>query len=39
VVLQDGKIAEQGTHQELVSNNNGVYSKLWAHQSGGFLKD
>jgi len=38
VVLQDGAIAEQGTHSELVKQN-GIYAGLWAHQSGGFLKD
>lgn len=38
VVLKEGKIVEQGTHQELLQKA-GVYAKLWAHQSGGFLKD
>ncbi len=38
VVLEDGKIAEQGTHKELLEVD-GVYAKLWAHQSGGFLDD
>ena len=38
VVLEDGKIAEQGTHKELIENK-GIYSSLWAHQSGGFLED
>jgi ATP-binding cassette subfamily B protein len=38
VVLEDGKIAEEGTHKELLTDN-GTYAKLWAHQSGGFLED
>jgi ATP-binding cassette subfamily B protein len=38
IVLDDGKIAEQGTHRQLVAKN-GAYAKLWAHQSGGFLED
>jgi ATP-binding cassette subfamily B multidrug efflux pump len=38
VVLEEGKIVEQGSHKELIGQN-GVYAKLWAHQSGGFLED
>jgi ATP-binding cassette subfamily B protein len=38
VVLDDGKIIEQGTHKELLAAN-GSYAKLWAHQSGGFIED
>lgn len=38
VVLEEGKITEQGTHQELL-NNKGIYANLWAHQSGGFIED
>ena len=37
VVLDEGKIVEQGSHNELLKND-GVYSKLWQHQSGGFIK-
>lgn len=36
VVLKDGRIAEEGDHQSLLALG-GVYAKLWAHQSGGFL--
>lgn len=36
VVIDDGCIIEQGTHQELLDKN-GVYAKLWAHQTGDFL--
>jgi len=36
VVLDAGRIVEQGTHEELLRLG-GVYEKLWRHQSGGFL--
>ena len=36
VVMDKGRIIEQGTHQELVALG-GLYSELWARQSGGFL--
>ncbi|WP_334322070.1 ABC transporter ATP-binding protein [Gilliamella apicola] len=36
VVLDQGKIIEQGTHQQLLDKN-GLYAQLWKHQSGGFL--
>ncbi|WP_367990363.1 ABC transporter ATP-binding protein [Vibrio sp. NTOU-M3] len=38
IVLDNGQIAEQGTHQELI-NNKGIYAQLWAHQTGGFIGD
>ncbi|MEK6809901.1 MAG: ABC transporter ATP-binding protein [Nanoarchaeota archaeon] len=38
VVIDKGKIAEEGTHNELLAKK-GVYAGLWAHQSGGFLKE
>ncbi|MFC9812348.1 ABC transporter ATP-binding protein [Streptomyces virginiae] len=38
VVLDRGRIVEQGTHQELLTTG-GAYAKLWKHQSGGFLHD
>ena len=36
IVLDEGEILEQGSHQELLSQN-GLYSQLWARQSGGFI--
>jgi ATP-binding cassette subfamily B protein len=33
VVLDQGRIAEIGTHEELLFREDGVYAKLWAHQS------
>ncbi|MEU3978853.1 ABC transporter ATP-binding protein [Streptomyces sp. NPDC026672] len=38
VVLDRGRIVEQGTHQQLLDAD-GAYAKLWQHQSGGFLDD
>ena len=38
IVLDKGRILEEGTHAELLANN-GLYAKLWAHQSGGFLPE
>ena len=36
VVMDKGRIIEQGTHDELLAKN-GVYAGLWERQSGGFL--
>jgi len=38
IVLDEGRIIEEGDHQSLLSKG-GLYAKLWAHQSGGFLID
>ncbi|KKR34769.1 MAG: Xenobiotic-transporting ATPase [Candidatus Magasanikbacteria bacterium GW2011_GWA2_40_10] len=37
IVVKDGKIAEQGTHHELLEKSNGLYHKLWEVQAGGFI--
>lgn len=38
IVLDNGKIVEQGSHKELLKLN-GTYAKLWSHQSGGFIEE
>lgn len=38
IVLDDGEITEDGTHDKLLKSN-GTYARLWAHQSGGFIED
>ena len=38
IVMEDGKISEQGTHKELIRAGR-TYAGLWKHQSGGFLEE
>lgn len=39
VVLEDGKIVEQGTHHQLLGKSHGVYNHLWSRQSGAFMEE
>lgn len=36
IVMADGKIVEDGSHEELLQKN-GTYANLWTHQSQGFI--
>lgn len=38
IVLDNGTISEQGSHAHLLEQK-GTYSKLWSHQSGGFIEE
>ena len=38
VVLDQGRIAEMGTHDELIAKN-GIYAHLWQRQTGGFIME
>lgn len=38
IVLDHGRIVEQGTHDELIRKG-GLYARLWKRQSGGFLPE
>lgn len=38
IVLDQGCIVEEGSHRDLLQQG-GLYARLWAHQSGGFLGD
>lgn len=39
VVLQNGKIVEQGSHHALLEQKDGVYHHLWSRQSGAFMEE
>jgi ATP-binding cassette subfamily B protein len=38
IVLENGSIVEDGPHDTLLKHK-GLYAKLWAHQSGGFIEE
>ncbi len=38
IVMDHGRIVEEGDHKSLLAHG-GIYARLWAHQSGGFLGD
>jgi ATP-binding cassette subfamily B multidrug efflux pump len=38
IVLDAGRVIEEGTHAELIAAG-GLYARLWERQSGGFLAD
>ena len=38
IVMEHGKIVEDGPHDELVKKEGGLYARLWAHQAGGFIE-
>lgn len=39
VVLDGGKVLEEGSHDKLLSDEKSLYKKLWTLQAGGFLKE
>ncbi len=39
IVLDNGIIVQDGTHDQLIKDVHGMYACLWSHQSGGFIED
>lgn len=39
IIMDQARIVEEGTHEELVERQDGLYAQLWSRQSGGFLLD
>ncbi len=38
IVIDNGKVIEEGSHASLLRKKSGIYKKLWQRQSGGFIK-
>lgn len=38
IVMEGGKIVEDGPHDALVAKEGGLYARLWTHQAGGFIE-
>lgn len=38
VVMDKGQVVQCGTHEELLKQKQGIYAKLWTHQSGGYIQ-
>lgn len=39
IVMDQGRIVEDGSHDDLLKKDNGLYARLWKMQSGGFLQE
>jgi len=39
IVMENGRIVEDGTHEELLAKPQGVYANLWSRQSGGMIEE
>ena len=37
IVIDEGKIIEDGKHRELIEKEGGLYKRLWEVQAGGFV--
>ena len=37
VVMDKGRVVQNGTHTQLLKDKDGIYAQLWSHQSGGYL--
>ncbi|MEK7614915.1 MAG: ABC transporter ATP-binding protein [Patescibacteria group bacterium] len=38
IVLEDGQVVDDGTHEELLARKSGIYKNLWQIQAGGFIQ-
>jgi ABC-type multidrug transport system fused ATPase/permease subunit len=39
IVLDKGRVAESGSHMQLLRKKGGIYARLWKMQSGGFIQE